>query len=207
MNTRITGLALVVITGLMLTACGASADLGSGSGAQGARPSTGSAKEGSETPGPDEPEASGETTPELSVSQQQAIESAQSYIDSGAFSQKGLIKQLKFEGFSTKEATYAAKNIGADYKAEALESAQSYLDSGSFSQTGLVKQLVFEGFPKADAVAAVNASGGDWNAEAVEAAQSYLDTGSFSRSSLISQLKFEGFTTAQATAAVKQAGL
>jgi hypothetical protein len=45
------------------------------------------------------------------VSQQQAVRKAKSYLRVSAFSRSGLIKQLKFEGFSTKDATRAVDSL------------------------------------------------------------------------------------------------
>jgi SOS response regulatory protein OraA/RecX len=83
--------------------------------------------------------------------QEQALKKAQSYLDVSAFSKKGLAKQLKFEGFSGKEADYAVDNVGADWKEQAAKKAQEYLDATSFSRSGLIKQLKFEGFTEAQA--------------------------------------------------------
>lgn len=46
------------------------------------------------------------------LSQKQAVKAAQNYIDVMAFSRQGLIKQLKYEGYTEKDATYAVKKIG-----------------------------------------------------------------------------------------------
>lgn len=98
-------------------------------------------------------------TQELSVSQEQAIESAGDYIESGDFSRKSLIAQLKYEDFSTSEATYAVDHITADWTAEADDSAASYLDTGSFSHQGLMDQLLYEGFTKTQAAHGVKSVG------------------------------------------------
>ena len=95
----------------------------------------------------------------LSVSQEQAIESAEDYIDSGDFSRKSLIEQLKFEGFTTKEAAYAVDHITVNWTAEADDSAASYLESGSFSRKSLMDQLLYEGFTKAQAAHGVKSVG------------------------------------------------
>jgi hypothetical protein len=98
-------------------------------------------------------------------SQEEARESAQSYLDMGGFSRKGLIQQLSSdagEGFSKKDATVAVDSLHVDWKAEAVESAQSYLDTGGFSHNSLVQQLsspAGEGFTKAQAEYAVKKVG------------------------------------------------
>lgn len=141
------------------------------------------------------------------ASQQNALESAQSYLSFSNFSHDGLIGQLEFEGFSTEDATWAADNCGADWNAQALGSAQSYLDYTAFSYTGLIDQLEFEGFTTEQATYAADSCGADWNEQAAKSAQSYLDYTSFSRDGLIDQLEFEGFTHDQAVYGVDSVGL
>lgn len=84
------------------------------------------------------------STAEPSVSQQQAIDSAQSYLETGGFSRVGLIQQLSSksgEGFTHAEAVYAVQQLHPDWNAQAVKSAKSYLESGGFSRTGLIEQL------------------------------------------------------------------
>ncbi|MCM3778388.1 Ltp family lipoprotein [Microbacterium hydrocarbonoxydans] len=87
-----------------------------------------------------------EEKPKLTVAQENAIRSAQNYLDFTGFSRSGLIGQLEYEGFSTEDATFAVDNAGADWNLEAAEKAQSYLDFSSFSRDGLYGQLEYEGF-------------------------------------------------------------
>ena len=86
-------------------------------------------------------------------------ESAESYLDLSAFSRSGLIKQLKFEGYSEKDATYGVDAQRADWNKQAAASAQSYLDMSSFSRQGLIDQLKFEGFTEEQAVFGVGKNG------------------------------------------------
>lgn len=51
---------------------------------------------------------------DATLSQQNAIKKAESYLKYSGFSYSGLIKQLEFEKFSLEDATYAADNCGAD---------------------------------------------------------------------------------------------
>ena len=78
--------------------------------------------------------------------EENALKKAHSYLDYSAFSYSGLIDQLKYEGYSTSEATYAADHCGADWKEQAVKKAKSYLKYSSFSYDGLVDQLEYEGF-------------------------------------------------------------
>lgn len=93
------------------------------------------------------------------VSQQNAVRSAQEYIEISSFSRSGLIEQLIFEGFSTADATYAVDSITVDWNVQAARSAKEYLEISSFSRIGLVEQLVFEGFTPAQAQYGVATTG------------------------------------------------
>lgn len=81
-----------------------------------------------------------------------ALKQAESYLKYSAFSYKGLIEQLEYEGYSTAEATYAVDNCGADWKEQAVKKAEEYLNSMSFSKSGLIEQLEYEGFTHDQAV-------------------------------------------------------
>ena len=78
---------------------------------------------------------------------EQALKSAQNYVDALHFSRQGLKQQLTSEygsGFSEEAAEYALEHVDVDYKEEAVEAAQSYLDAMSFSRQGLKQQLTSE---------------------------------------------------------------
>jgi hypothetical protein len=105
-------------------------------------------------PQPQEPEA-----PAMTVSQQNAVESAEAYIESGQFSRKGLIEQLKYEKYSTADATFAVDYIHADWNEQAAKSAEAYLDSSSFSSSSLFEQLKYEGFTDSQARYGVRSAG------------------------------------------------
>ena len=78
---------------------------------------------------------------------EQALKSAQNYVDALHFSRQGLKQQLTSEygsGFSEEAAEYALDHVDVDYKEEAVEAAQSYLDAMSFSREGLKQQLTSE---------------------------------------------------------------
>lgn len=82
--------------------------------------------------------------PKYTTAQENAIKSAQSYVDLMGFSRAGLIEQLSSksgEGFSKTDATFAADHVNADWKAEAVEAGKSYLDLQGFSRSGLIEQL------------------------------------------------------------------
>ena len=90
-------------------------------------------------------------TIEVTVSQQNALESALSYLSWTAFSYSGLVEQLEFEGYSHEDATFAADYCGADWNEQAAKQAESYLSWTSFSRSGLIHQLEFEGFTREQA--------------------------------------------------------
>ena len=93
------------------------------------------------------------------MGEKNAVKKATSYIKIIPFSQKGLIHQLEFDGFSTKEAEYGVSNIEVDWDEQAALKAQSYLDLMSFSKKGLIDQLIFDGFTKEQAEYGVKAVG------------------------------------------------
>lgn len=93
------------------------------------------------------------------VGQENARRSAEGYLDLSAFSRSGLIEQLEFEGYSTKDATYGVDSQKADWNKQAAASAEAYLELSAFSRSGLIDQLVFEGFTPAQAEYGVNKIG------------------------------------------------
>ena len=108
-----------------------------------------------ETPAAEETPAA----PTETAGQANARQSAIDYLNSQAFSRKGLIEQLIYEKFSKADATYAVDAIDADWNEQAALSAQEYLNSQSFSRGGLIDQLIYEGFTKAQATYGVNQAG------------------------------------------------
>lgn len=97
--------------------------------------------------------------PQESAGQANARAKAEDYLSYNGFSRKGLIQQLKFEGFNLKDATYGADAVGANWNKQAVRKAKEYLDQQSFSRAGLIQQLKFEGFTPAQAEFGVNHTG------------------------------------------------
>ena len=93
------------------------------------------------------------------VSQQNALRSAESYLDYTAFSRSGLIEQLEYEGFSTEDAKWGVDRASADWNEQAAASAESYLEYTSFSRSGLIEQLIYEGFSPEQAEFGVSQTG------------------------------------------------
>lgn len=97
--------------------------------------------------------------PAMTASQEQAVGTAEDYLDTTAFSKTGLIDQLVFEGFSKADAKFAVAHITVNWSEQAALSAKSYLSTQHFSRSGLIGQLEFEGFTHAQAVYGVSKAG------------------------------------------------
>lgn len=95
---------------------------------------------------------------QINPGQQNAIGSAEQYLEISAFSRSGLIDQLEYEGYSTEDATFAVDSLNVDWNEQAAKSARQYLEISSFSRSGLIDQLVYEGFTYAQAEYGVNAA-------------------------------------------------
>lgn len=97
--------------------------------------------------------------PKETAGQAQARDAAAGYLDYDAFSRTGLIKQLEFEGYTTKDATYGTDAQHANWNEQAALAAKGYLDYDSFSRAGLIQQLEFEGYTTEQATYGVNKVG------------------------------------------------
>jgi len=135
----------------------------------------------------------------------EALADARDYLSTQPFSLQGLIAQVKFDGFSTVEATYGASHSGANWNKEGLLGAKQYLSTQAFSRSGLIKQLEFDKYTVGQASYGVARCGANWNTEAYKDAKQYLSTQPFSLRGLIGQLEFDGFTAAQASAGAHKA--
>ena len=106
-----------------------------------------------------EPEAEEDEEPELTLSQENAVSKASSYLEFMGFSRSGLLDQLKYEGFHTSEAKFAVDYLDVNWNKQAAKKAQSHLDTMAFSRQGLFDQLRFEGFTSKQAKYGVKAVG------------------------------------------------
>jgi hypothetical protein len=103
--------------------------------------------------------------PKMTLSQKNAVEAAERYIDFSPFSRLGLIRQLSSsagDGYSKADATYAVDHITVDWNAQAYKAAKNYLDFSSFSRSGLIQQLTSSAgdqYTRAQATYAVNKVG------------------------------------------------
>jgi hypothetical protein len=104
-------------------------------------------------------EANTPAVPNETVSESNAREKAESYLDMMAFSRSGLITQLEYEGFSNQDATYGTDAVNANWNEQAAKKAASYLDTMAFSRSGLITQLEYEGFTTAQAEYGVSTTG------------------------------------------------
>ncbi|ESQ82420.1 hypothetical protein AEAC466_17520 [Asticcacaulis sp. AC466] len=139
------------------------------------------------------------------VSQQNAIAEAKSYLRVSDFSRQGLIDQLSSSvgGFSVSDAQMAVDSLNIDWNAEAVKSAKGYLKLMAFSCQGMIHQLASPAgskFTQAQAeygAANVGICGGSTGSgaganvsvqNAASAAKTYLQISAFSRQGLIDQL-------------------
>ncbi len=88
--------------------------------------------------------------------QQQARLKAADYLRYTAFSRKGLIGQLRYEGFTYWQAVYGVDHITVSWYRQAVRKAKSYLAYSHFSRSGLRDQLLYEKFTYSQAVYGVN---------------------------------------------------
>ena len=93
------------------------------------------------------------------MGEKNALAQAKKYLNYTAFSRSGLIEQLKYEGYSQSEATYAVNNCGADWNEQAARKAKQYLAYKPFSRSGHIEQLEYEGFTHSQAIYGVSQNG------------------------------------------------
>jgi hypothetical protein len=80
----------------------------------------------------------------ITLAMENALSSAQDYLDYQAFSRQGLIDQLTSDygsGFKVADATWAVDQLGVNWNEQAVRAAKDYLSYSSFSRQGLIDQL------------------------------------------------------------------
>ena len=80
-------------------------------------------------------------------SQQNALRSAEQYLQTSAFSEAGLIEQLSSEAGSKyphADAVLAVEHLHVNWNEQAVKAAKEYLSTSSFSCQGLIEQLSSE---------------------------------------------------------------
>lgn len=93
------------------------------------------------------------------VSQQNALRKAESYLEFTAFSRTELIGQLEYNKFSVADATWAVDRVTVNWNEQAVKKAKSYLEFTSFSRAELIDQLLYNGFTPAQAEFGVSKTG------------------------------------------------
>ena len=100
-----------------------------------------------------------ENTNTATLGELNAAAKAKQYLRTMPFSQKGLIGQLEYGGFTTEEAEYGVAQSGADWNEQAALKAKQYLKTMPFSRKELLDQLEYEGFTTQQAEYGVQAVG------------------------------------------------
>jgi len=93
------------------------------------------------------------------VSQENAVAKAKSYLNYTAFSHDGLVAQLEYDQFSRADAVYGANNSGANWNEQAAKKAKAYMEYSAFSRGSLIDQLKYDRFTQAQAEYGANAVG------------------------------------------------
>jgi hypothetical protein len=162
---------VLLVLGVISAALGGNKSNGAAAGAT-TTPSTATSPTDTPTPTVEPPTPTPTQTapvvpvaPAMTVSQENAVKSAQSYLDMTGFSRTGLIEQLSSssgEGFPKADAVFAVDYLHVNWNEQAVKAGQSYLDMSGFSRSGLIEQLsskAGDGFTKAQATYAANKLG------------------------------------------------
>lgn len=132
--------AAILMSTAILVALAASGETSTTSSKEPAKNETPAKNESSQSNGEqNKPSGSGYT-----VSQENAIKSAEEYLSTTAFSRAGLIEQLSSSagsGYSTQDAEFAVEHLHVNWNEQAVKSAKQYLSTSSFSCQGLIEQL------------------------------------------------------------------
>ena len=150
---------------------------------------------------------------------EQAKMCATEYMEYMSFSYKGLVVQLKFEGFTDEEAEFGAAELyggtsdpeNEAYKAieneNALEQAKELLEDEGYSHSRLIKELEEKSYSNDASTYAADNCGADWNEEAVERGNQFIPfLESKTKSELIEQLQHDGFTYEEALYSATEKG-
>ena len=99
----------------------------------------------------------GNEEPELTSTEEQALETAQNRIDREGYGRLALVDTLRYEdGFSKADATFAVDNVRANWRQEAVERAQARIDGPPYTPTSLIAHVKQEGFSRDEAAFAVD---------------------------------------------------
>ena len=90
---------------------------------------------------------------------QQAVFSAEAYLDFAAFSESGLIDQLEFEGFTQSRPLLVSGLSRLTGVSRRRNRPSPIWTFSAFSRSGLIDQLLFEGFTESQATYGVDKAG------------------------------------------------
>lgn len=136
---------------------------------------------------------------------QKALSKAESYLKVGSYSLQGLQEQLKSDGFTKKEISYAIKNTKVNWKKQAEKKARSYLLADFYSKEELKGQLSFDKFTDKQVAYGLEHCGANWREQAKNKALYYLESKDYSKEELTNQLISDGFSAQQAESGAKKA--
>jgi hypothetical protein len=161
MRKRIALFILFTAVLVILTGCGTTSEnSSSGTSSWGGGGSSGTSSGGGG--GSSGTSSGGGGSSEPTAGQRNALQSAEQYLSTQAFSRTGLIRQLSSkwgDGYSKADATWAVNHVKVNWKEQAYKAAKQYLDTMPFSRSGLIEQLESsygDGFTHAQAVYGVN---------------------------------------------------
>lgn len=96
----------------------------------------------------------------------EALAAAKAYISSAVYSYNGLTMKLQSDGYTSDEAAYAAKNVGANWNEQATKKAKQYISSNAkITEDELETKLRADGFTEAQTIYAIDNCGVDWEEE------------------------------------------
>ena len=148
------------------------------------------------------------TAQAMTFHEKQALESAQLNLSFMPYSYHSLLTQLRFEGHSLKNATYAVNHCNADWMEQANESAINYLLYSNCTREELHKYLLFEGFLEDEASNAVTrAFESNVKEQLMFDANMYLENNPTSYAKLLELLVSSGYTVADSQVAIEQSNI
>ena len=126
---------------------------------------------------------------ELPEEFEEALESAEGYLEYYPYSRLGLIQALTWDGYSDESAGYAADHLDADWYANALAQAETY--PRDLSKTKVYENLISEyvgQFTPEEARYAMDRLDIDWNESALRKAKNYRESLGMAGSELYDEL-------------------
>src|SRR3954453_5663911 len=84
------------------------------------------------------------SAPASTAGERNALSKARDYLQISAFSKKGLVEQLEYDGFSRSDSRWAVARVGVSWNRQAVKKAKDYLQISAFSRRGLIEQLEYD---------------------------------------------------------------